>query len=470
MALVRLTNCGFGLAATLAVLSGCATMPENAPSISATARTAINDDAVTAAQFEELSAPELKQPDSLAESGGSTNFIPEPLPPTDVLTLEALEEMAIVSNPSLKQAMARICALRGKWVQAGLPPNPSVGYVASEIGNEGAVGQQGAFVGQKFIRGNKLERSQAVVAAEIALAEQQMAAAEQKVRTDVRKGYYEALLAQRRVELAEELVRLSGEAAEASKSLWKAQEIPLAGLLQAEVQEQNRFVVLRTSQNRLRRAWRSLSARIGPIELPVQPLVGDVDALPASLDWQQQLDRIQSLSPEVSAAMADVDRARRALGRACVEAVPDINTQLSVQYDDSTDDTITGIQVGMPLPIWNRNQGGIRQAKSEVTEAVRNADRVQLALARRLADAYLAYSDARFTAETYAIEILPRAERTFQLVQQGYQQGEVGYLDSLVAQQTFSQTNLTYLDALGSLWQSHVFIEGLLLEDGLSRP
>ena len=498
MATKRLINCGFGLAATLTVCCSWAGAQENGRSLSATARTAINKEGLRLVLLEELSTPKQRTPkqgspklslpegatdsenkaESQAENQSGTetapalqtNQTPEPLPPIAGMTLESLAEMAIAGHPAIEQVVARICALRGKWVQAGLPPNPSVGYVGSEIGNEGAAGQQGAYVGQDFIRGHKLERSQAVVAAEIARAEQQLAAVQQKVRTDVSKAYYEALLAQRRLQLADDLVRLSGEAAKTSQSLLDAKEIPLAGLLQAEVQEQNARLLRRTSQNRLEQVWRNLAAVTGTVELPVQPLVGDVRQLPASLDWQQQLDRVQSLSPEVATAMADIERARRALCRACVEAVPDISTQLSVQYDDSTDDTVTGIQVGLPLPLWNRNQGGIRQAKSEVTEAVRNADRVQLALARRMASTYRTYADARFTAETYAHEILPRAERTFQLVQQGYEQGEVGYLDSLVAQQTFSQTNLAYLDALGQLWQSHVLIEGLLLEDGLSRP
>jgi len=200
----------------------------------------------------------------------------------------------------------------------------------------------------------------------------------------------------------------------------------------------------------------------------MQPLVGDVSKIPESFEWEQQLSRLQTESPEIAIAMAKVARARHALNRACVEAVPDISTQLSVQYDDSTNDTIAGVQIGLPLPLWNRNQGGIRQAQAEVSEAIRNVDRVELNLQQRLADAFQQYADAYVTADSYAINILPRALRTFELVQQGYQQGEVGYLDVLAAQQTFSQTNLAYLDALSLLWKSYVQIDGLLLEGSLA--
>ena len=121
----------------------------------------------------------------------------------------------------------------------------------------------------------------------------------------------------------------------------------------------------------------------------------------------------------------------------------------------------------MPIPLWNRNQGGIRQAQAEVSEAIRNADRVELNLQGRLANAFQQYADAYVTTDSYASNILPRAQKTFELVERGYQQGEVGYLDVLTAQRTFSQSNLEYLDALESLWKSYVRIDGLLLEGGL---
>ncbi len=476
----------------LSLLAGCAVGPQQRNSVAVQAKnpSTINPATIDALVIQaesisrvddketakETAASELVQPLSVSEnnagnvSGEIVKLIsPLPQPSTGGLTLDALEQMALANSPAIAQTTARIRALRGKCLQVGLPPNPTVGYIASEIGNEGAAGQQGGFVGQEFVTAGKLQKNRAIVAAEINRAQQQLAAMQRRVQTDLRKGYYAALLAQRRQQLAKALVRVTGDAADASKSLYEAEEIPLAGLLQTEVQQQNAQILLRTAQNGLAQAWRQLSAVVGGAELPVQPLAGDVSEIPESLDWQNQLVRLQSESPEIAAAMANVDRARRALCRECVESVPNINTQVSVQYDDATDYTVAGVQIGVALPIWNRNQGGIRQARAEIAAAARNVERVELNLNRRLAAAFRQYSDSHVTATTYATEILPRAQRTFDLVQQGYTHGEVGYLDLLVAQRTFSQTNLAYLDALGSLWQSYTQIDGLLLEGSLAQ-
>ena len=409
---------------------------------------------------------ELVQPPAVME-------LVEPSPPELIpqgpLTAESLEAQALANHPAVAQANARVQALRGKWLQVGLPPNPTVGYVAGEIGNEGGAGQQGGFVGQQFITAGKLGLSRSVVAAEINRAEQELAAVQRRVRTDVQRRYYDALIAQRRVSLADELVGITSDAVTASKSLLEAKEIPLAGLLQTEVQQQDAVLLLRTAENRRAQAWRDLAAVVGEADLPMEPLTGDVDQLPAIFAWEKQLARLQSQSPEVASAMAEVERARRALRRACVEPTPNVNTQLSVQYDDATQDTIAGVQVGVPLPLWNRNQGGIRQAQAEVTEAVRNVERLELDLQSRLADDFRQYADALATAQAYADSILPRSERTLDLVRSAFDEGEIGYLELLTAQRTYSRANLSYLDALSNLWSSYLRIDGLLLDDSLSE-
>jgi cobalt-zinc-cadmium efflux system outer membrane protein len=404
----------------------------------------------------------LTQPESVVPA------ISEPLPPIDSpqVTINELIQSALSANPSVAQAADRVAALRGKHLQAGLPPNPSVGFLGTELGNEGKGGQNGGFAGQEFVTAGKLRLDQAVVAQEIQRAEQQLAATQTRVVTDVRQSAYHVLVAQRRVELATELVRISDQAVNASKELRDAEEIPLAALLQTEVEQQNATILLQTARNQLDAAWQGLSAVLGA-EWPRQSIAGDVAQLPDALNWDEQLVRITAQSPELGAAMTDILRAQTALRRATVEPIPNITATASAQYDDNSNYTIGGLQIGVPLPLWNRNQGGIRQAQAEVAYARRNADRVELDLKRRLAEAFQQYANARAQATTYAGSILPKARQTIELVQRGYQLGEVGYLDLLAAQRTFSQTNLAYLDSLSSLWNSWAKIDGLLLTGSL---
>src|SRR5262245_26757806 len=82
--------------------------------------------------------------------------------PGKALTLGDLEAMALRGNPTLAQAAAQVAASRGKAPQAGLYPNPTVGYVGDQMGAEGTAGElQGGFVQQTIVTAGKLRLSRA---------------------------------------------------------------------------------------------------------------------------------------------------------------------------------------------------------------------------------------------------------------------------------------------------------------------
>src|SRR5207245_9595257 len=78
------------------------------------------------------------------------------------LNLADVDQMALKGNPTLTQAAAAVDASRGKALQAGLYPNPTIGYVGEQIGIAGTAGElQGAFVQQTIVTAGKLRLSRA---------------------------------------------------------------------------------------------------------------------------------------------------------------------------------------------------------------------------------------------------------------------------------------------------------------------
>ena len=57
------------------------------------------------------------------------------------LTKADLEQMALRGNPTQAQAAAAVTGSRGKALQAGLYPNPTVGYRGESIGLAGSAGE-----------------------------------------------------------------------------------------------------------------------------------------------------------------------------------------------------------------------------------------------------------------------------------------------------------------------------------------
>ena len=405
-----------------------------------------------------------------------TDALPIPLHEAESeFTLQQLEQLAMASNPSLAEARARVVALRGKWVQVGLLPNTVVGYSGQQLGSGGKAEQQGLLVAQEFVRGGKPHLDRAVVSREIQKAEQWWSVQQHRVLTDVRLAFYEVLVAQRRNETADQVVQIAQQAVDTAESLLQAKEVSQVDVMRARIELQTAQLILKNVRNLHTAVWSRLCAVIGVQDMQPQPLSGDVERAIDEIDPDVVLARLINDSPEMTAALSEVERARWAVRRAYAESVPNIDVEAIVQSDNGTGGSNANLQVSLPIPWRNRNQGGIRQAQAEVVSAERAVDRLKLSFQQRLASVYLRYANARNQVTDYSKEegILANSKATLELVRKGYQAGESSYLDLITVQRTFSQTNLDYLEALGEFWAAVVEIEGLLLKDsldsGLSR-
>lgn len=137
------------------------------------------------------------------------------------------------------------------------------------------------------------------------------------------------------------------------------------------------------------------------------------------------------------------------------------------RHHNVTNENVTTVQAGFPLPIFNRNQGNIRSAEAQLRVASKNRERIELGLQDQLAVAYRRYTNALQQMERYSGRMIPRAEKSLKLVTDGYEKGQVQYLTLLTAQRTYWQVNLSYLDSLKELRTAASLIEGQLLSNSL---
>ena len=306
------------------------------------------------AGFQELSSSDLKQSNSASAPG------------TPLSTLESFERLALSRHPELGVSAARIAALRGTHRQAGLYPNPNAGYHATEIGNLGSAGQQGGFVGQRFITGGKMELDQAVAARQIEQSSRELDTAAQRLLNEVRIRFHEVLIAQRRIELMTELVRIVSESVEAHRRLLDSQLVGRNDLLQAQIREDSSEVQLAAAHNNHVAAWRRLAAAVGDPELQPTSLDGSLEADLHEYEFDDRLATVRSTSPELIAAEAQIRVAESKLSRASREWIPDIDVWASVRYHDITQSDVVNIQAGMPIPIFDRNEGNVDRAQADV--------------------------------------------------------------------------------------------------------
>ncbi|MEQ1904326.1 MAG: TolC family protein [Pirellulaceae bacterium] len=387
------------------------------------------------------------------------------------LTLEQLEATALAANPSLAEQRALIESLRGKWLQAGLRPNPYAGFSGQQLFSGGEVEQIGIVAGQKIVRSEKIAWDQTVVCREIEVASQKLAAQQQRVLTDTRISFYQVLIAQRRADVTRELETIAAESFTKTKSLLENGLGTQIDVLRSSVELQTAKLELQNAETKLNAAWKQLTAVIGQPQMPQQKLAGELEPTEIAEDVNSIRERLLAESPEIAAALSEQEHAHAQLQRAMVEPLGDIDVQSVVQHDNGTGGTNANLQVTIPIPRRNRNQGGIQEARMQLVAAQLSQQRVELSLQSRLAATQQLYESAFAQVKGFSAAegVLANSRKTLELIRKAYDAGEIGSLDLISAQKIFSQTSLQYLDALETYWAAKLELDGLLLKDSLAN-
>jgi cobalt-zinc-cadmium efflux system outer membrane protein len=422
-------------------------------------------------------------PFGFSQDQSMPNMTMPPTPPQEQastptgLTLGELERMALSNNPTLAQAAAEIRAATGRKLQSGLYPNPTVGYQGEQIrgGSQGG-GEQGFFVSQDIVLGGKLGLNRRVLEQETKQAEAEAEEQRLRVFNGVRMFYYQALAAQEMVDLRHKLSKLAEDAVQTSHQLGNVGQADQPDVLQAEVEgEQAELAVVAAEQNQVR-AWRALAATVGKPQMPLTHLAGSLEDLPEDSP-DQWLQAILQESPAVKIAALGVVKAEALLARAKREPIPDLQLRGGLQQNrelDATTNRPIGLQgfteVGVQIPIFNRNQGNVQASRAGVERAQREVQRVQLVLRERAATLLQNYVTSRSTVERYRNRMIPRARKAYELYLKSYGGMAAAYPQVLISQRTLFQLQTDYIAALENLWGNSIALKGFLLTDGLEAP
>ena len=405
----------------------------------------------------------------------------EVIPAAPVMRLEDLEAMAIQRNPTLAQAEASIRAAEGRRRQAGLFPNPIAGYFLEEFAFRAPkeTMEQGVFIEQTIPLGGKLSKARRIFAREKDQATILAEAQRLRVTNSIRVLYYETLGAQRLVELRDDLSQLAREAVDITKELYNVGQADRPDQLEIEIEAERSEIDFLRAQNDWLRSWRTLAAMVGNPQLEPARLAGSPEEDFAPLNEGQLLETLLSQSPELRVAQTGVERARAVLARARAERIPDLFLRGGLGYNyerfEPVVPSIAGrrkgpearLEVGVNVPIFDRNQGGIAAAEAELAIAERDLERLQLVLRSRYASAFREYRNAQQMVERYRTQVVPRARQGYQMYLSSFRQMAAAYPQVLIAQRTLFQVEVEYARALIQLRQTAVGLRGFLLEGGL---
>ena len=425
-------------------------------------------------------AAAVQEPENPSQQTGSNIPVPDLLESAKkapAMRLTDFEALATKNNPTLKQSESLVRSSAALARQAGLWPNPAAGYRGDEIsGGSFRGGEQGAFLQQNFVLGGKLQRRRNVYeqqrrADEIGLDERKL-----DVQGAVQMYFYFALTQLRRVEIQRELLSVAMDAATTSHQLANVGQADAPDVLEAEAEAEQVKIEFVRAQGEYIQAFEELAAVAGAPGIPVTLLEGDLETPPV-VDTEKYLHDLALNSPTLKRAEQNAARAEAALARDKREAVPDLLLQGGLQQNLELNE-FTGKPVGLQgfatasiqIPVFNRNQGNVEASQSNVQNAQQEVERVRLQLLRTAQPLLQQYLTSKLDAERYSEQIIPRAQRAYELYLQKYRNMAAAYSMVLVSQRTLFQMKDDYIRTLGQLWMASVQLQNYLLADGLSAP
>ncbi len=387
------------------------------------------------------------------------------------LTLGVLQELALENSPVLRQASADVEVARGAMIQAGRPPNPSLGYQADTVRTANTNGYHGGYVQQTFVTAGKLRLAQEAAMVDLQNARISLRKARVEVASDVRANYFAAIVAREQLRLAEALAQFIEQIYETQIDLVEGGESAPYEPMQLRVLTLQSQANIVQAQREYESQWRQLAASLGLPDLPPTELAGSPDMPAPVIRYDQALALMLANHTDLAIAANSVGQARLLLRLAQVTPVPNVDAYVAVQHDYTFDPGTTtyNLQFGGDFPVLNRNRGNIISAQAQVYRAEQTIAQVRNDLTRGLADAFARYDASRVLLSSFRAQALRDQVRAYRGVYERYRNDPVGvqFNDVVVAQQVLAEALTQYVNDLGSQWQAVVELGRLTQVDDI---
>jgi len=332
-------------------------------------------------------------------------------------------------------------------------------------------------VQQTVVTGAKLGLSRSVVANDVKLATMESDEQHMRVRSSVKMAFLRVLAAQELLDNRRELAKIAQDSAETQRRLMNTGQADDTEVLEADVEAIRLRMSARMQENTLREEWRSLAAVIGKPEMPLSTVAGDLDKDWPELNEEETVEAIATQSPAVRIADTASERAGSLLARARREAIPDLQVRAGMEYNNELLGSVPfakgweGIaEVGVQIPIFNRNQGEVGAAGADIERANLERRRIALTLRERAASAVDQYANARLMAIEYRDEMLPLAKKAYVLMVEKNGLMLASYPRVLESRRRLFELQASYIMALEGVWTTGIALQGYLLTDGLEAP
>ena len=348
-------------------------------------------------------------------------------------------------------------------------PDPVIqGFYSLDISHQQQPAAYAASVNQTVLLGGKIGARTDVANAGLALASAQLQEYLRNLKEQAAETYVDGLadmLKLRRdlkgLQRAKELIDLIR--AELDKG--KVGEIDLLRSRVSALQARDDLI---SAQSHLQQTLVKMTILLGrrSDQEMVRP-TGNLDIPPRDFRLEALLANAIASRSTIVAARAAVEAARAQYHLVQVNRVPDVTvgvgynhfTQATNPIDPSPAWNALSLQLSLPIPLSNLNEGELQEAHFAQVQAEETLQAVQLKVATDVRGAYERYDLAVDSAAQYAKELVGDANQVYKAKLYSLEKGQASLLDVLDAHRTINHVYIDYYNALAEQAKALIALE-----------
>jgi len=384
--------------------------------------------------------------------------------PSGELTLQQALALAMERGPELGVAELGVAAAEGHRQRAELRPNPETAFEIENLSGDLPGASEAEItlsVAQRLELGGKRGARVALADSLKGLARVDLEVVRRDLVREVETAFAAGLGAQARVVVAEQTLELAREVSASVEQKVRAGAISPVEMTRARVAVAQAEVQLETARREQDLTRRLLALRWGSAAPRFTSLGGELDTLAALPAWSSLAERLAK-NPDVVrwAAESQARRARLELEQSL--GVPDLTLDGGVKRLEESGSTTFVAGIGLPIPLFDRNQGAVKEAGAALEQADRSQRAARLEAERDLLDAVVRLEIAQAAVRGLRLTVIPGAESTSMEIHRGYELGKFTYHDVLEARRALAQARSDEIDALVTLRQARAEVESLV--------
>lgn len=372
------------------------------------------------------------------------------------LSVERALDLADRHHPELAAYRARVDAAEGRARQAGLLPNPLlIGRMESASLEGNTTGEAEFLLGasQRLPVGGRLG-----AAGEAERREGDRLAREQDVRrleihSRVRGAFATALFSEEVSRSTTETHELARRAVEVARVRQGAGEATADEVARVEMEEIRARLEQDKAQGLRDLAFVALASALGEAGLRIDNVEGSLET---ALDLPSVESVLASLDGGAHAALgrAEIDAARARVDLARAERIPDVTIDLFYRRLESSNRNAFDVGLVVPLPLFDRNQGRLREAEAERRAAEARARSTRDDAVRRVREAHVKLSEAIGHVRLVRDELLPRTALVSRTAETRYGAGDLSLADVIPIRREAAAVRLAYLQGLREVMEA----------------